>query len=477
MQPTIDVHNHIFSALDIPLEGYLLSRRSERRIGRMIDPWISIFPMPQLFGYVARRARERCVTRQLDSEVNRGWFYAMVLWIYGKLSGQRFLEWEDSLSSCAAANSDRLIDTWPDVQLFVPLMIDFEYWFANSLDNPLGEQIDAVFRDVVVPHLGKIHPFVPFDPARELAYRKGMVSPDGQLETNPPLELVRDAIEAKGFIGVKLYNSLGYRPLGNDDAEASMKRRHIAVRNQKLPYLFDGEEYDEVLCDLYDYCVDHEVPITAHCVMDGIEAFPGASFDFGQARFWDEVLKQDRYKTLRLNLAHFGWNQAPGQGYAGSESWTKDVCRLIVKYDNVFADVSHHRVLTESGRNQFIEGYRQMKTDFSADLEKIKSRILFGSDWHVLRRMRGYREFLDKYQRVLVQAEIYSTSELDRFRAENALEFLGLRAGGRNRERLLFLYQTYGSSVPDWYRQAGRLAGMTISPGAPLQSMPVAGVH
>ena len=477
MSPTIDVHTHIFSALDIPLEGYLLSRRSERRVGRLIDPWISIFPMPQLFGYVARRARERCVTRRLENDVDRGWFYTAVLWIYGRLSGQRFLEWEDSLSSWSAANADRLAETWPQTDLFVPLMIDYEYWFANSLDNPLGQQIDDVFRNVVLAHPGRIHPFVPFDPARELAYRKGMVNPDGQLEENQPLALVKEAIESKGFIGVKLYNSLGFRPLGNADLEASLKRRHIAVRNQKLPYLFAGEEYDEVLCDLYDYCVDQEVPITAHCVMDGIEAYPGASHDFGQAKFWDQVLRQDRYGNLRLNLAHFGWNQSPGQGYAGSNSWARDVCRLIVKYDNVYADVSHHRVLTRSGRNQFIQGYRRMKKDFSADIEKIKSRILFGTDWHVLRRMSGYRDFLHNYERVLQEAEVFSSSDLDRFQGGNALEFLGLHPGGGNRRRLDRLYQSHGIALPEWYRQAGRVTGQAISPQATRQLESVTGVH
>jgi predicted TIM-barrel fold metal-dependent hydrolase len=477
MSPVIDVHTHIFSALDIPLEGYLLSRRSERRVGRAIDPWISIFPMPQIFGYVARRARERCVTRRLDNDVKRGWFYTMVLWLYGRLSHQRFLDWEDSLSSRSAANGDRLVKTWPEVDLFVPLMIDYEYWFANSLDNPLGDQIDTVFNEVVIPHMGRIHPFVPFDPARELAYRKGMVGPDGQLERDRPLDLVKEAVENKGFIGVKLYNSIGYRPLGNAAPELALKRRHIAVRNEKLPYLFDGEEYDEVLCDLYDYCVGNEVPITAHCVMDGIEAYPGASHDFGQAKFWDDVLRQDRYGSLRLNLAHFGWNQSPSQGYAGSESWVRDVCRLIVKYDNVFADVSHHRVLTKGGRNQFVQGYRRMKADFSADIEKIKSRILFGTDWHVLRRMKGYRNFLDNYQRVLEQAAIFSGADMERFRGGNALEFLGLLAGGGNRKRLLRLYQTHGTSVPEWYRLGGGPAEMTLSPQPPQQVTSRAGVH
>ena len=449
--PTIDVHTHIFSALDIPLEGYLLSRSSERQLGSFVDGLLSVFPMPQLFGYVAKRARERCVTRRLEEDQKRKKFYTFVLWLYGTLAGQRFLDWEDSLSSCAEVNANLMVETWPEVDLFVPLMIDYEYWFDNSIDNRLGDQIETVFKKVVLSHKGKIHPFVPFDPARELAYRKGRVGPDGQLEADRPMTLLKEAIEKKGFIGVKLYNSLGYKPLGNDDPIVSLKRRRIAVRNNKLTYLFDGEEYDEVLCQLYDYCVDNEVPITAHCVMNGIEAYPGASFDFGAAEFWEEVLRQDRYKNLRLNLAHFGWNQAPDQGYAGDQSWVIRICDLMVRYENVFADISHHRVMDRRGREQFVAGYREMQKDFAKDIEKIKKRILFGSDWHVLRRRRGYREFLENYEGVTTKAGLYDQTTLDRFRGVNALEFLDLLPGGMNHQRLNRFYQSNGINPPPWF--------------------------
>ena len=455
--PIIDVHTHIFSALDIPLEGYLNSRRSENRVGRYLDPILSVFPMPLLFEYVANRAREECITRRLGKQ-KRWWFYNLLLWTYGALAAQRFLDWEDSLSSCEAVNADKLVETWPEVDLFVPLMIDYEYWFANSMDNSLGEQIETVFEKVVLPHKGKIHPFVPFDPARELAYRKGMVSPDGQLEGDRPMTLIKEAIEKKGFIGVKLYNSLGYRPLGNADPTVSLMRRRIAVRNNKMTYLFDGEEYDEVLCQLYDYCVEDEVPITAHCVMNGIEAYPGASFDFGKAEFWEEVLRQEKYKNLRLNLAHFGWNQESGQGYAGSRSWVKDICNLIVKYEDVYADISHHRVLAAKGRRSFVDGYRQMQTDFPNDIEKIKKRILYGSDWHVLRRMRGYREFLEEYERVMTKADMYDQADLEDFRGGNALEFLGLTPEGKNRQRLNGFYIEQGIDPPGWHMGSGLAA-------------------
>ncbi len=451
MPPVIDVHTHIFSALDIPLEGYLLARRSENPVGRLLDPVLSVFPMPQLFRYVASRARDRCVTRRLGEGDAKWWFYTAALWAYGKLALQRFLDWEDSLSSAPETNADKLIDTWPRIDLFVPLMIDYEYWFANSMDTRLGAQIDTVFDNVVLPHKGRIHPFVPFDPAREIAHRRGMISPDGQVEIDRPMTLVRDAIENRGFIGVKLYNSLGYRPLGNGDREVSLRRLRIAVRNNKMTYLFKGDDLDQVLCELYDYCVDNEVPITAHCVMNGIEAYPKASFHFGKAEFWKEVLKQDRYRKLRVNLAHFGWNQARGQGYDGSESWVKDICDLILEHDNLYTDVSHHRVLTAGGARRFVDGYRRMQRDYAGDMDKIKRRILYGSDWHVLRRLRRYRSFLDRYEQVLTRAGLFDEQELDAFRGGSAMEFLGLTPGGANRRRLASFYRANAIDPPQWF--------------------------
>lgn len=38
---------------------------------------------------------------------------------------------------------------------------------------------------------------------------------------------------------------------------------------------FTGQQFDQVLTELYDYSEKEQVPITAHCVSDGIEAYPG----------------------------------------------------------------------------------------------------------------------------------------------------------------------------------------------------------
>ncbi|MBN1400621.1 MAG: hypothetical protein JXA74_07275, partial [Anaerolineae bacterium] len=67
MTPVIDVHTHLFSALDIPIEGYLSSRRhGERLLGSIF--W-QVFPGPRLVHYLAERLREECVI-QLAQQVS-----------------------------------------------------------------------------------------------------------------------------------------------------------------------------------------------------------------------------------------------------------------------------------------------------------------------------------------------------------------------------------------------------------------------
>ena len=287
----------------------------------------------------------------------------------------------------------------------------------------------------------------------ERAYREKLNNPDGQREKTSALALVKDAIENKGFIGVKVYNTLGYAPFNNKSVET--QRTLIAVRNGKLPYIRSGERYDRMLTELYDYCAANGVPITAHCQTGGIEAYPDASKDFAAPGLWEDVLKQEKYRDLRVNLGHFGWNQAANQGYFGKASWVKKICSMMIEYPGLYADVSHHDVTSRASRAKFEEAYRSMRNRFSADIHTIKKKILYGSDWHVLRRVKNYDEFMDRYTDVLLNQEFYSKTDIGDFFGGNALDFLGLRPGGKNRARLEAFYSKNGITPPDWFQAAG----------------------
>jgi predicted TIM-barrel fold metal-dependent hydrolase len=474
--PVIDAHVHLFNALDIPLEGYLRSR----------SPDFVNFFLPYLFTYLTNRMRDRCVWRQqidqyneileilddeeekqalkeyarppVDESENQKLIYSILIKLFSLGSGQRLDQWEDSLTRDTERLAEDLVDTeWiRRVDLYVPLVVDFEYWFKNTLDHDLRSQIECVYKDAVLPHYGRIHPFAPFDPARQLAWEKQKLTPDGQRPEYSSLELLKDAIENKGFIGVKLYNSLGYRPLGNADLLAVLQRKRVAVRNEKMQYLFEGKEYDRVLRELYRYCEENGVPITAHCQTGGIEAYPEASYHFGNPVLWRDVVEE--YPNLRLNLAHFAWGQGSGYRDRRVSDLVKTVCSMMINYNHVYADVSHHHLISRLGHRKNVASYRAICNDYAGKgLEKLKKRLLYGSDWHVLRRVRSFESFMRHYIAVLEQANFYSEEEIGDFLGGNALEFLGLLPGGKNRERLKDFYAKKKIPLPNWFTSTADL--------------------
>ncbi|MBN2102409.1 amidohydrolase family protein [bacterium] len=450
MAPIIDMHTHLFNALDIPMEGYLISRRIERKRPCDLEYIINFFG-PHMFHYLTERMRDRCVTRQLGGG-KIGWYYSMLLCTFGWYMGQDMKSWESALTQTVRHNAADLMETWDNVDLFVPLVLDFEYWFKNTIDLSVDKQIDIMYRDVIVSQGGKFHAFVPFDPARELSFRNGLNNPDGQKETVSSLELVKTAIEKKGFIGIKLYNSLGYKPIGNGKEKAALYHQRVAVRNDKTSFLFDGRLYDQVLCELYAYCEKNGVPITAHCMMNGIEAYPNASSHFGAAELWKPVLEE--YKGLRLNLAHFGWNPVSGRNYGHRQNWMKTICRMMLDYKNLYTDVAHHDVVTHGHRTDFIKAYKNIQRDYSYGLDRIRKKILYGSDWHVLRRLKNFRSFMKQYIRVMQKSGFYTDDDLNDFLGRNAMMFLGLIPGGKNRARLKKFYGDHNIDQPKWFRES-----------------------
>ena len=375
------------------------------------------------------------------------------------LENEDYLTWGNILSITDIAKvAEELEKTFKDahISLSVPLMIDYEYWFRNTVDAPLVHQIDNVYRHVVRPFAGRIHPFVPFDPVREIAYRKEVQNPDGGQERDGSLDLVKEAIENKGFIGVKIYNSVGYRPWDNTavDTERRSLFRRIGLERYAA---ITGEEIDDVLDELYAYCTEHQVPITAHCVANGIESYDGASYVFCSPGYWRPVL--ERHPTLHLNLAHFGWSDnerysstTPG----GGVPWVKEICGMLNDYPFVYADVAHHEAFRSEKRAGFLSDYKLMLPAFPGLIQK---KLLFGIDWHVITRVSGYRDFVPKYLQLLNDTGHFSSTQIEDFLGGNALQFLGLLktetpAGSgwsKNRERLRNFYERNEMEPPEWF--------------------------
>jgi predicted TIM-barrel fold metal-dependent hydrolase len=468
MPTVIDVHAHVFRGRDIPLKGYLLSRT--------YPEWYIRLFAPLLFTVIESAIRGE----------SRGLLVDLVKNLTFAYTGTGYRRWADilSLADMREIAKEMTADFRNDrIALFVPLMIDYEYWFRHTRRLPIADQIDSVYRDVVLPFRGRIHPFAPFDPARELAYRAKLPGPGdpdgGPREKYSSLELAKEAVRNKGFIGVKVYNTIGYRPLGN--AQVDAKRRGIFRRNNLGRYAaFTGEQFDEVLADLYRFCQREQVPITAHCVHDGIEAYPRASFDFGSPEYWRPVL--EKYPRLHVNLAHFGWSRPeeyisrsrwtrfvqslqavarPRRSAGDAGTWVQQIAGMLERYPNLYTDVAHHMVTEDSNPPKFREAYAAMCRDHPGVIQK---KLLFGIDWHVIARVEHYAEFPERYRRVLGESGIFSAGEMRDFLGGNALRFLGLlppskgdpARWSKNWTRLKAFYRKNRIRQPRWYREASR---------------------
>lgn len=255
-------------------------------------------------------------------------------------------------------NAQAILDTmksfYPENSCFVLLPMDFEFAGVGSSPQTYLEQLEELAALVGNPD-NRVKPFVAADPRRPNL-----------------LGLIREYIEERGFAGIKVYPPLGYFP------------------------------FDPALNSIYGYAEANEIPVLTHCSRGGVYykgkitkamkthpltnerlgGWPRSKFsdNWTDPRNWSEVLK--RHPMLKLCLAHFGgvgeWKKYwknPARSSTREETWFSTIADLIEQYEHVYADVS------------FTAHYRKywplLKVLLNTD--KIKDRILFGSDFYMVR--------------------------------------------------------------------------------------------
>jgi len=187
----------------------------------------------------------------------------------------------------------------------------------------------------------------------------------------------------------KSYSCAGikvYPPLGFDPWPIAGGRGHKNARNEQ-----NKVEY------LYEFCVDRDIPITAHCNDAGFMADKVPIETYTAPKRWGEVLGDKKFEKLRLNLAHFGGQDRCGARLKNalglSRPWRKDVVRLILEHENVYSDFSY--IGTTMDWYDSLRGLLDVHAGEPRSAEKLKSRILFGSDFMInLLATRSYKDYV-----------------------------------------------------------------------------------
>lgn len=298
----------------------------------------------------------------------------------------------------ATSIGDHLLEHLDKRDALIALMMDIRGDSESERDRlRFLQQIDDL-SEASLQRPGRIFPFFAVNPKRENHF-----------------DLMKKAVEERGFPGVKLYPSLGY-PVQHPD-----------------------------LMKVYAYCEENEIPLMMHCNKGGFyveEAF----IDYCNPVHWEPILED--YPNLTLCFAHFGGHEtlSSPNGLDG-DTWGKKILELLDhdRFPNLYTDISYHADMMS---DQELE--ERYLTNLRSLLERplVQDKILFGTDSWMLRLNMSDELFWSFF------SEKLSDEHFERIASVNPKRYLGITPRRKNMERyagyISLNRKSVGSSPAPW---------------------------
>lgn len=351
--------------------------------------------------------------------------------------------------------------------LVTPALVDFTKWLdAPQPRMTITRQVALMERlsrerPANLPH---VHGFVPFDPLRQAIHDK-LDAP----AADSPLAIVENAIMRQGFIGVKLYPSMGFRATDNasvgNDFPCSVRfgsgspgyDAACQDRTQNNDGLGNepGALLDAAMMKLFDWCAANSVPIMAH-TNNSYGAGPGYGTR-ADPIYWEPVLQ--RFPNLRVNFAHFGgFDEAFSDGQldlnALDETWDWSIGNIVAAAPDrpIFADISYFSaVLNQNPQRR--KDILACMLRFQETFPNSDRILMYGTDWSMIGHEDKFitsTEFIpDLVAKFLFDAK-YDSGQRENIFFRNAVRFLGLRSADRElstRGRLEKFYEAPAESA------------------------------
>jgi len=349
-----------------------------------------------------------------------------------------------------------LRDQYPSGTRFIVLPMDMEFMQAGKVKENYLTQIDKLAAIKANKTYGPlIHPFIFIDP-RRIVKDKSFFNysvQDGEVILNPECR-VKQLIEDQGFAGFKLYPALGYYPFDKNLLAlwkyAQQKNLPIMTHCIRGTIFFRGEKdpaWDEhpifeqaSAKDIFeplllpqiknvDFCNNFTHPLNYLCLLDeqllikvlsrcgdketqslfgytenctslssNLSQLKICLAHFGGEDEWLRYFELDRDKNSTQVVKHpdhgidFRTNKDLKERKGKLEQlwkycdWYSIICSLILQYENVYADISYI-----SHDNAI---HALLKRTLREENTKLRKRILFGTDFYVVRNHKTEKQII-----------------------------------------------------------------------------------
>jgi predicted TIM-barrel fold metal-dependent hydrolase len=349
-----------------------------------------------------------------------------------------------------------LRDQYPMGTSFVVLPMDMEFMQAGKVGEDYLTQLNKLAEIKASKTNGPlIHPFIFVDPrriARDKSFFNYSIN-NGELLVDPGCR-VRQLIEEEGFAGFKIYPALGYYPFDKDLLAlwkyAQQKKLPIMTHCIRGTIFFRGEKdpawdehpvfeqaterdhYEPLLLPQtrnIDFCNNFTHPLNYLCLLDEellIKVLSKCRNSEIQSLFgYTEncTALKSNLSELKICLAHFGGEDEwlryfeldrdnystqvikyPDHGIDFRTSkdleerrgkleqlwkycdWYSIICSLMLQYDNVYADISYI-----SHDNAI---HALLKRTLREENKKLRQRVLFGTDFYVVRNHKSEKQIM-----------------------------------------------------------------------------------
>ena len=200
-----------------------------------------------------------------------------------------------------------------------------------------------------------------------------------------------------------------------------------------------GQALDNALTEFYTLCEKLDIPVMAHSSPSNMasDAYKVLFDD----KYWSSVFTT--FPKLKMSFGHLG-----GFGDTCGDNGCEYASQIIdqLSADDVsgrgFADLAY---ISNMLKNP--DAVERSLRNLLSDKPDMINALVYGSDWKMLVIEQGNEHYLSRFQEILNHLQLDET-EKNKLLAGNAIQFLGLYKGGKNRERVESFFE--GEELPHW---------------------------